>query len=211
MSNLGNKEVMAENIKRFLSISGKTRTEICSDLDIPYTTFVDWVKGNTYPRIDKIEQMANYFGVEKADLVEPKETRYVPSLINIPLYNDISCGAGMFVDDQPEDYIAIPDKYLKLGVEYFANTAHGDSMIGKGIKDDGDLLVFEKTSAVHSGMIGAFCIDENEAVCKKYTEVNGMILLQPMNSNYDPIPVDPLNEHFRCVGKLKKSIKDFNE
>lgn len=41
MSNLGNKAVMAENIQRFLDISGKTRTEVCSDLDIPYTTFVD--------------------------------------------------------------------------------------------------------------------------------------------------------------------------
>ena len=32
--------------------------------------FTDWVKGNSYPRIDKIELMANYFGISKADLVE---------------------------------------------------------------------------------------------------------------------------------------------
>lgn len=203
MSNLGNKEVMAENIQRFLDISGKTRTEVCSDLDIPYTTFVDWLKGNTYPRIDKIEQMANYFGCEKADLVEPKEMRYVPSLINIPLFDSISCGAGMFVDERPEDYIAIPDKYLRLGVEYFANTAHGDSMIGKGIKD-GDILVFEKTSHLENGQIGAFCIDNESAYCKIYRCLpSGMIMLESANDKYDPIMVDVANECFRVIGKYK--------
>ena len=41
-----------------------------SDLGLKYTTFTDWVKGNTYPRIDKIELLANYFGVPKSELVE---------------------------------------------------------------------------------------------------------------------------------------------
>lgn len=203
MSSLGNKDIMAGNIQRFLDISGKTRTQICKDLDIPYTTFVDWIKGNTYPRIDKIEQMANYFGVEKADLVEPKEARIVPSSVNIPLYDHISCGTGMFVDDRPEDYIAIPDKYLTPGVEYFANTAHGDSMINKGIKD-GDVLVFERTSVLESGMIGSFCIDNEKAYCKIYRRLpNGMIMLESANDRYDPIMIDVTNECFRIIGRYK--------
>ena len=48
----------------------KTRQEMCDALGVKYTTFTDWVKGNSYPRIDKIELMANYFGISKADLVE---------------------------------------------------------------------------------------------------------------------------------------------
>ena len=43
---------------------------MCDALGVKYTTFTDWVKGNSYPRIDKIELMANYFGITKADLVE---------------------------------------------------------------------------------------------------------------------------------------------
>ena len=73
---------------------------------------------------------------------------------------------------------------------------------------DGDLLVFEKTSYITSGSIGCFCVDDNVATCKKYNEKNGMIYLLPMNSNYDIIPVDPLNNNFKCLGKLKKIIKD---
>lgn len=50
----------------------KTRQDMCDALGVKYTTFTDWVKGNSYPRIDKIELMANYFGISKADLVEDR-------------------------------------------------------------------------------------------------------------------------------------------
>lgn len=123
--------------------------------------------------------------------------------IRIPLYQPICCGDGGFIEDNIIEYIPVPSKGLENQDNYYCQLAKGDSMIDAGI-DDGDLLVFEKTSQVYSGMIGAFCIDENEATCKKYTESNGMIILKPMNSKYDPIPIDPLNNHFRCVGKLKK-------
>lgn len=64
------KEIMAKNIKYYMNKFGKTRGEICESLGIKYTTFTDWVNGNSYPRIDKIEIMANYFGISKSDLME---------------------------------------------------------------------------------------------------------------------------------------------
>ena len=70
MGNLGNKEIMAKNIQYYMDKYDKTRQEMCDALGVKYTTFTDWVKGNSYPRIDKIELMANYFGISKADLVE---------------------------------------------------------------------------------------------------------------------------------------------
>ncbi len=72
MSNLGNKEIMAKNICYYMELHGKTRQDMCEALGVKYTTFTDWVKGNSYPRIDKIELMANYFGISKSDLVEER-------------------------------------------------------------------------------------------------------------------------------------------
>ena len=72
MGNLGNKEIMAKNIRHYMEKYNKTRQEMCDALGVKYTTFTDWVKGNSYPRIDKIELMANYFGISKADLVEDR-------------------------------------------------------------------------------------------------------------------------------------------
>lgn len=67
---LGNKEIMAKNIKRFMDIKGVNQTQMCNDLGLKFMTLSDWVNAKTYPRIDKIEIMARYFGVTKADLVE---------------------------------------------------------------------------------------------------------------------------------------------
>jgi Helix-turn-helix. len=72
MNSLGNKEVMAENIQFYLDKLGKTRQQMADELNIPYTTVANWLQANTYPRIDKIEQMANYFNITKADLVEKR-------------------------------------------------------------------------------------------------------------------------------------------
>ncbi|MCI6003818.1 MAG: helix-turn-helix domain-containing protein [Allisonella histaminiformans] len=75
MSGLGNKEIMAKNIQYYMDKYGKSRQEMCEALGVKYTTFTDWVKGNSYPRIDKIELMANYFGISKADLVEDHNSK----------------------------------------------------------------------------------------------------------------------------------------
>ena len=76
MNNLGNKKIMAQNIQYYMNQYGKTRQDMCEALGVKYTTFTDWVKANSYPRIDKIELMANYFGISKSDLVE--EHTYQP-------------------------------------------------------------------------------------------------------------------------------------
>jgi transcriptional regulator with XRE-family HTH domain len=55
-----------------MNLKGKTRNDVCKDLELSYSTFTDWLVGNVYPRIDKIEMLARYFGVDKSDLIEDK-------------------------------------------------------------------------------------------------------------------------------------------
>lgn len=65
-----NKRVFARNLKRFMFESGVTRSEICRDLNISYTTLSDWINARTYPRINNIELLAQYFGIKKSNLIE---------------------------------------------------------------------------------------------------------------------------------------------
>lgn len=67
-----NKQIMGENIQRYLDEKGMTRKELAEALGFPYSSVTDWINGKTYPRIDKIEMMANFFGIQKSDLVEQK-------------------------------------------------------------------------------------------------------------------------------------------
>lgn len=69
-NNLGNKETMAKNIKRYMNLKGVTAKEMCKVLNVPESTFSYWLNAKTYPRIDKIEKMSNYFGISKIDLIE---------------------------------------------------------------------------------------------------------------------------------------------
>ena len=70
---LGNKEVLAMNLKKYIERSGKDRRTIAKDLGFPYSTLTDWINGNKYPRINNIEKLAAYSGVSKSDLIEDFE------------------------------------------------------------------------------------------------------------------------------------------
>lgn len=65
-----NKEVMAKNIKYYMDLHHLNAQDMCRIFGFKQPTFSDWVNAKNYPRIDKIEKMANYFNISKAFLVE---------------------------------------------------------------------------------------------------------------------------------------------
>ena len=70
---IGNKDVFAKNLKKYITKSGKDRSTIAEDLDLPYSTITDWVNGKKYPRINNIEKLAVYFNISKSELIEDFE------------------------------------------------------------------------------------------------------------------------------------------
>ena len=75
MQTKNNKTIMAQNIRRYMEQKGVSNQQLCEALDFKYTTFLDWVNAVTYPRIGKIEAMADYFGIQKSDLIEEPMTK----------------------------------------------------------------------------------------------------------------------------------------
>ena len=75
---MDNKNVFASNLKRYMEVKGKSRNDISEALGISYFTVSDWVNGKKYPRMDKVEMLANYFGIQKSDLIEKKEENSSP-------------------------------------------------------------------------------------------------------------------------------------
>ena len=67
-----NKSTFAKNLQYQMYVHGKTRQDVCKALGFSYYTFSDWVNGKKYPRMDKVEMLANYFGILKSDLIEEK-------------------------------------------------------------------------------------------------------------------------------------------
>ena len=207
-----------KNIKYLRLKNNLSQSQLGKKLNYERSSIAKIENGSVDLPQSKIQAFADIFGVTPAQLMDGdlecsesnKDLEKIINFVKIPLYSSISCGKGLFVDDHIDDYIAVPNRFIKPNKKYFANYASGDSMIGKGILD-GDVLVFEEAPVLENGQIGAFCINNEDAVCKVFRKLrNGIILLESANSNYGPIEIDVMNNDcFRVIGKLVGSFKQF--
>lgn len=116
MTNLGNKEVMAKNLSYYVARSGKTQKEMAAIVGVAPSTFNDWLKAKKYPRIDKIEILADYFGVLKSDLIEEKSKDYKDMQKNNDVIADII--VRMRMDD---DFLSLVVALNKLDSQKLAS------------------------------------------------------------------------------------------
>ena len=208
---LGNKKIMAKNIQYYMDLYNKTK-----DLGIKYTTFADWIKANTYPRIDKIELMANYFNIEKSDLIEEhnKESvqsdRPLPSNIilpaahKLPIMGTICAGDGVVCEDDYQGTFIVD---IDVKADYCLKV-HGDSMIGANIYD-GDIVFISKSYDFVQDQIYAIeRLDYNEASLKRVTQDGDTLILNPCNPEYHAMVTDYEEVRIigRCVGVLHKYV-----
>ena len=133
MSSLGNKQVMAKNIRYYMEKNGLNATDLALELDFKYSTVLDWLKANTYPRIDKIEMMANYFGIEKSDLVEDKSTKTenqdISTMVD-DLMNNLNSTQTLMFKGEPMDDVT--KELVRASIEQAARIAmarHKESKI----------------------------------------------------------------------------------
>lgn len=68
------KQVFSKNLRKYMADSGKTQKELADAIGVSAPTFNEWISGKKFPRIDKIQKLADYFGILKSDLIEEKLT-----------------------------------------------------------------------------------------------------------------------------------------
>lgn len=79
MTNKWSKEVFSKNLQMYMERSGKTQKELAELMGVTAPTFHEWVKGKKFPRIDKVQKLADYFGILKSDLIEEKQVEEKPA------------------------------------------------------------------------------------------------------------------------------------
>ena len=211
MSDLGNKEIFSKNLKYYMTINNKNRNDVCRDLDIPYTTFAEWYNGNIYPRIDKIEILANYFDIKKSDLVENKEKHDIIGnlVVSIPILGTVKAGYNYLAQ---ENWIGTIDVYKNIadGNELFALKVHGDSMSPVLIEDD--IVIIKKQNDFENGDIVVAIINGDEATIKKGYKGNTGIELKAINPYYPPriFNTDEIkNLPVKIIGIVKQLKRSF--
>ena len=109
---MDNKNIFSTNLKKYMALQEKSRNDISRDLGISYYTVTDWVKGKKYPRMDKVEALANYFGILKSDLIEDKSEEHYEMQKN----NDIISDAVIRMRSN-EDFLSVVKKLMELDDE----------------------------------------------------------------------------------------------
>lgn len=215
MSNLGNKKTLSQNLQRLMNLHKIDRNKLCADLGFKYSTVSEWLSANKYPRIDKIELMANYFNVQKSDLIEehsnpqPNATILDTKIRMIPLYESVSAGFGVCAQDTVIDYIPLPIDSDFEAAETICIKVSGDSMYPK--IEDGDIIVVRKQESIDSGRVGVFLINEEDAVVKKvkYEEGEDWLILISFNPEYQPRRFEGADvQRVQVLGLVKQVIKE---
>lgn len=97
-----NRLVFAHNLNTLMYQHNKTRNDMCIDLGFSYMTLSDWLRGKTFPRIERLEQLANYFQVTVSDLIDdhqpqgvkiPEGITIIDAHTNMPYEFNQICGA----------------------------------------------------------------------------------------------------------------------
>lgn len=199
-----------DRLRIALEAKGKTAAEVVKATGISKGSMSQYMSGFVKPKQDRIFLIAQYLGVNEAWLMgydvpmsgNPKHYAKHDLVSVIPVYSAISCGRGTWIEDEPEDFIGIPQSMIGSS-EYFGNRAVGDSMEQK--IHNGDYVIFEKTPVIESGQIGAFSLN-NEFFCKRFRKTaTGLFILESENPIYDPILVNP-DDQFRVLGKYKMRL-----
>ena len=184
MSNLGNKITMSNNLKKYLKINNISRNQLSESLGISYSTISDWINGKAYPRIDKIEMMANYFGINKSDLVEEHFTEEKNQGLQIPVLGTVPAGISISAIEDIIDYEEIPQSWSNQG-EFFGLKIKGDSMYPT--LENGDVVIVKKQSTADNGDTVIVMVNGDDATCKRYERSETGIMLIPNNSAYNPV------------------------
>lgn len=64
------KKIFSENLRYFMEANGKSQIDLINDLGLNKSAVSTWVNGTRLPRMDKVELLANYFHVNRSDLIE---------------------------------------------------------------------------------------------------------------------------------------------
>ena len=109
------KKIFSKNLNYYMQKFGKTQTDMINDLNINKSAISTWCNGTRLPRMDKVQMLADYFKIEKSDLLEEK---IEPNTDETPAYyyDEDAANAAEFLYKNPE-YKVLFDASRKVKAE----------------------------------------------------------------------------------------------
>lgn len=202
------KDIMSKNLKYYIERSGKNQTDIARELGIPEMTMSNWVKAKTYPRADKIQLLADYFGIYRSDLTEERISNLFSTstkTIKVPILGTIACGDPIYAEENFRGYKEEIADIVPSGNVFYLE-ANGDSM--EPTIPNGALVMIREQPDVEYGQIAAVLVNgDTEATLKRVKRQGEIVMLVPDNPAYNPIIITESNPA-KIIGRAIKYTQD---
>lgn len=174
------RKIFRDNLFFYLSKSGEQQTDICNLLGVSSSTVSSWFSAEKMPRVEKIEALAEHFGVSVSDLLSPRNTK-----TSIPILGRVQAGVPTTAVQDVMDYIDIPSQMATQG-EHFALEVKGNSMTPDF--QEGDIVIVRRQPSVDDGDIAVFSVEGDDATIKEFKRAkNGIILLPHNTEDFSPM------------------------
>lgn len=69
------KRIFSKNLNYYMTLNAKTQTDLINDLGFNKSAVSTWCNGTRLPRMDKVEKLAQYFKINRSDLMEEKSKK----------------------------------------------------------------------------------------------------------------------------------------
>ena len=182
------KAIFSENLNSYIAKSEKTQLEIAKSIGVSPQTFNTWCKGIAIPRMGKVQALADYFNINKSDLIEDKklniDTVPIESGYTIPVLGRVAAGYGKEAVEEVIGQIEISPALAAKG-DYFGLLIKGDSMIPTLY--DGDTVIVQRVDDAESGDLVIALVNGHDATCKRLQKYAEGIALIPQNPVYEPM------------------------
>lgn len=182
------KAIFSENLNSYIAKSEKTQLEIAKSIGVSPQTFNTWCKGIAIPRMGKVQALADYFNINKSDLIEDKklniDTVPIESGYTIPVLGRVASGYGKEAVEEVIGQIEISPALAAKG-DYFGLLIKGDSMIPTLY--DGDTVIVQRVDDAESGDLVIALVNGHDATCKRLQKYAEGIALIPQNPVYEPM------------------------
>ncbi len=177
-------ETFRINLKKYLQQKNKKQYDLAKYLNVTPATISYYIKGTYVPRMDKVDKIAEFFNIERSDLIGHNEQVYEPpkpKMIKIPVLGEVAAGIPINAIENIIDYEEITENLAHTG-EFFGLKIKGDSMYP--MICDKDIVIVRKQPNVENGEVAIVLVNGNEATCKKIKKDTQGITLVPKNPEY---------------------------
>ncbi len=215
---------MMNRIKELRLEKGINMAQVAKELDIPYTTYVNYEKGDREPNSEMLVLLANYFNVSVDYLICRSNSReqeiklkspiITDDNVSFPVIGELAAGyEHIAMEDWSGETIEIPESYLKgrKREDYLVLSVKGDSMYPH--YQDGDKVLILKQDCINeSGDIAAVIYDGEYATLKKVEYKKDAVRLVPLNPEYMPKEISGADlEQFKIIGIPRLLVREIND